>query len=256
MRRPARTPSIRSARLPPVRLRRLIAIVAGGGLLTFAAGCSLKGEETDLVAGKQLFSEKCGSCHKLKRAGTMGTTGPDLDEAFQQSLAAGMKRSGIRGAVVAQIDNPALLDKKNPVYMPPDLVSGQDAENVAAYVAEVVARPGEDTGLLAEAVKKPGGGEPAVEKNGVLEIPATAQLAYETDAATGQPGKVTIKSPNPSGTPHNIAVTGPGVDEVGEVVQDGGVSEVMATLKSGEYEFFCTVPGHREGGMEGKLTVK
>jgi uncharacterized cupredoxin-like copper-binding protein len=75
-------------------------------------------------------------------------------------------------------------------------------------------------------------------------------------AATGQPGPVTIKSQNKSSTPHDISIEGNGVDEHGQVVQDGGVSEVKATLKPGEYTFYCSVPGHREGGMEGKLTVK
>ena len=69
-------------------------------------------------------------------------------------------------------------------------------------------------------------------------------------------GALTIKSPNPSGTPHNIALEGNGVNEEGEVVQDGGVSKVEADLKPGEYTFYCSVPGHREGGMDGKLTVK
>jgi uncharacterized cupredoxin-like copper-binding protein len=40
------------------------------------------------------------------------------------------------------------------------------------------------------------------------------------------------------------------------VVQDGAVSTVQADLQPGEYEFYCSVPGHREGGMAGKLTVK
>ena len=221
-----------------------------------AGGCSLGDEEADLVAGKRLFVEKCGACHTLARADTRGTQGPNLDEAFQQGLASGMGRDGVQGAVHEQILNPANLAKDNKVYMPPKLVSGKDAVNVAAYVAEVVARPGKDSGLLAEAVKKPGGGEPAVEKNGVIDIPATAQLAYETNAATGKPGPATIRSPNPSGTPHNIAVSGGGLNEVGKVVSNGGVSEVKATLKPGKYEFFCTVPGHREAGMEGTLTVK
>ena len=225
-------------------------------MLALGAGCSVSDDEADLVAGKEQFVEKCGACHTLARAGTKGTQGPNLDEAFQQGLASGMGRSGVEGAVHEQILNPALLSKDNPVYMPPELVTGKDAKNVAAYVADVVARPGEDAGLLAEAGKPKGGGEPAVEENGVLEIEATAQLAYVTNKAEGQPGPVTIESPNPSGTPHNIALEGQGVDEVGEVVQDGGVSEVKATLKPGEYQFFCTVPGHREGGMEGTLTVK
>ena len=53
--------------------------------------------------------------------------------------------------------------------------------------------------------------------------------------------------------PHNIAIEGNGVDEEGQVVQNGGVSRVEVDLKAGEYTFFCSVPGHREGGMEGTL---
>jgi mono/diheme cytochrome c family protein len=244
--------------LPAVRLRDLIAVAAGGGLLALAGGCSsVTEDDPDLIAGKKLFVERCGSCHTLARADTRGTQGPNLDEAFQHALSSGMERSGIQGAVHEQILHPANLAKDNKVYMPPGLVKGDDARDVAAYVAEVVAKPGKDTGLLAEAVEKPGGGEPAVEKDGVLTIPATAQLAYETNAATGQPGPVTIRSPNPSGTPHNIALEGPGVsDAVGDVVSNNGVSEIKVTLKKGDYTFFCTVEGHREGGMEGKLTVK
>jgi mono/diheme cytochrome c family protein len=244
--------------LPAVRLRDLIAVAAGGGALVLGGGCSsLTDDDPDLIAGKKLFFDRCGSCHQLARADTQGTQGPNLDEAFQQALASGMERSGIEGAVYEQILHPANLAKDNKVYMPPGLVKGDDARDVAAYVAEVVARPGKDTGLLAEAVEKPGGGEPAVEENGVLEIPATAQLAYVTNAATAEPGPVTVRSPNPSGTPHNIALEGPGVSNaIGEVVTGGGVSEVEATLRRGEYQFFCTVEGHREGGMEGTLTVK
>ena len=227
-------------------------------MLALGGGCgSLTDDDADLIAGKKLFVERCASCHTLARADARGTQGPNLDEAFQQALASGMERSGIQGAVHEQILHPANLAKDNKVYMPPGLVKGDDARDVAAYVAEVVAKPGKDSGLLAEAVKKPGGGEPAVAKNGELTIPATPQLAYETNAASAEAGPLTIKSPNPSGTPHNIALEGPGIsDAVGEVVTNNGVSEIQATVKKGEYKFFCTVEGHREGGMEGTLTVK
>ncbi len=89
-----------------------------------------------------------------------------------------------------------------------------------------------------------------------MTAPSTPQLAYETNAAEAEPGPLTIRSPNPSGTPHNIALEGGGVNEIGEVVTNGGVSRVEATVKKGEYTFYCSVPGHRDGGMLGKLTVE
>ncbi len=243
---------------PRSTVRRAVALLAAGAVACALSACAVKEEEPNLVAGKQQFVEKCGSCHKLARADTKGTQGPDLDEAFAQAIASGMGRDGVQSAVHDQIITPAKLAKDNKVYMPPKLVEGKDAVNVAAYVAEVAARPGKDTGLLAEAGKPAGGGEPAVARNGVLEIESTAQLAYVTNAARAEAGPLTLRSPNPSATPHNIALEGPGLgsDIIGEVVQDGGVSEIKATVKKGEYKFFCTVEGHREGGMEGTLTVR
>lgn len=238
-------------------MRRGIRVALAVGALALAsAGCGVGDGEEDLVAGKQAFAEKCSSCHVLGRANAQGITGPNLDEAFRQALADGFGRDGIKGAVLEQIDNPAMLPKDSVAYMPPDLAEGDEAENIAAYVARSVARPGEDTGLLATAIEEPGGGEPAVAENGEVVIPATAQLAYETDAAVAKPGELTMKSPNPSGTPHNIALEGGGVDEIGEVVTNNGVSEITVTVKKGEYTFYCSVPGHREGGMVGKLKVE
>ena len=238
-------------------LRRVIGVVFAGSALAFASGCGLKEDEPDLVAGKTQFTEKCGACHIMNRAGTKGTQGPNLDEAFRQALADGMERSGIEGAVEAQIDAPARLSKRDPVYMPPDLVTGDDLRNVSAYVAESVAKPGKETGRLAEAGQPKVSDKPIAAKAGVLDIPAaSAGLAYVANAATAEAGSITLKSPNPATVPHNIAIEGNGVDEVGPVVEQDGVSEVKVTLKPGEYTFFCTVEGHREGGMEGQLVVK
>jgi plastocyanin len=141
--------------------------------------------------------------------------------------------------------------------MPADLVTGQDAYDVAAYVAAVAAKPGKDTGLLATV----GGGGPkgtAVEKAGVLAIPAdpTGQLFYVFKDATANAGQVKIESQNKSAVDHDISVEGKGLDEKGNVVKNGGTSEVDVDLQPGEYTFYCSVPGHREAGMEGKITVK
>jgi mono/diheme cytochrome c family protein len=103
-------------------------------------------DEADLSNGKALFTERCGTCHILGRAGTQGRTGPDLDAAFRTALSGGMNRDTVQGIVHDQILNP----RKNSA-MPAELVTGEDAEDVAAYVAFAAARAGEDQGALAQA---------------------------------------------------------------------------------------------------------
>ena len=95
-------------------------------------------------------------------------------------------------------------------------------------------------------------------EGGKLEIPAdpSGGLAYTFGSAEAPAGRLEIDSPNKSSVDHNIAIDGNGVDEKGPVVKDGGVSKVTAQLKPGEYTFYCSVDGHRQAGMEGKLTVK
>jgi uncharacterized cupredoxin-like copper-binding protein len=89
-----------------------------------------------------------------------------------------------------------------------------------------------------------------------LENPAdeSGELAFEKDSLTAPAGEITLVMENPSAVEHNIAVKN-GVEEEGEVVGQGGTSEVTVTLEAGEYEFYCSVPGHEAAGMEGTLTV-
>ena len=227
--------------------------LAASAALVGLSGCTIKHDQDNLVAGKQLFVAKCGSCHTLDRAASKGIVGPNLDAAFGQDLREGFKRDTIRGIVRAQISSPNAGGA-----MPANLLAGQKADDVAAYVAFAAARPGQDTGLLATAVKSAGAGKPAVETGGVLEIDAdpTGQLAYVTNKATAKAGAVTIKMRNPASVPHNIAIEGAGATGNGPVVSGGGTSSFSATLKPGTYTFFCQVPGHRQAGMQGTITVK
>jgi uncharacterized cupredoxin-like copper-binding protein len=61
---------------------------------------------------------------------------------------------------------------------------------------------------------------------------------------------------NKSSVPHDIAIQGNGVNQIGKVVSNGGTSTVSSALKPGKYTFYCSVPGHRQAGMVGTLTVK
>ena len=102
------------------------------GLL--AAGCGENNsDDADVVAGKQLFVKKCGSCHTLRRAGTKGTTGPNLDQAFQRAEKDGFGETAIRGVVKKQIEYPNRSPELGGI-MPAKLVTGSDADNVAAYI--------------------------------------------------------------------------------------------------------------------------
>lgn len=82
-------------------------------------------------------------------------------------------------------------------------------------------------------------------------------LAYTTDEATAQAGDLTIHFTNPSGVSHDVRIEGPDGKDIGgsEVVSEGSDTS-SATLKPGEYTFFCSLPGHRQGGMEGSLKVE
>jgi plastocyanin len=226
-------------------------------------GCTLKSSGEDLVQGKKNFISGCGSCHTLARAGTKGTVGPNLDEAFRRPRQDGMKSSTFMGVVERQIENPNINGQTDPqtgkplTSMPAKIFSGDAARNVAAYVAQAAAVPGKDSGRLASV----GGGKAqgtAKEANGTLDIPVVpgGGLAYKFANATASAGQVTITSKNPQSTQHDIAITGNGVNAKGAVVSGGGTSKFTVNLKPGTYTFFCSVDGHRQAGMQGKLTVK
>ncbi len=238
----------------------LLGLAAGGTLALSLGACGTDTvpKDADLIAGKKAFVKNCASCHALARANTKGNVGPNLDDAFRRALTDGFGRDTIRGIVTDQIEHPARLPKTSPVFMPAKLVDGKLAHDVASYVASVVALPGKDSGRLGSAVAAPGAGKPVAAKNGKLEMPADAngQLAYITKQASAPPGKLEIDSKNDSSTPHDIVIEGPGVKAGGKTVSNGGVSTVNVDLKVGTYTYYCSLPGHRAAGMEGKLTVK
>jgi plastocyanin len=227
--------------------------LAAAALTAAASGCGRE-EDPDLVNGKRLYvgEGQCGSCHELARAGTKGTTGPNLDTAFAQARRDGLGEQTVEGVVRSQIANP-----RNNSVMPKDLVTGDDARDVAAYVALVAGAGGKDTGALATVGQRKAGGT-AREKDGTLEIPAdpTGALAFTFSKAVAEAGKITFVSPNESPIQHDIGVRDGGEIGKGAIVGQGGTSRFTATLEPGSYTFFCSVAGHEAGGMKGTLTVE
>jgi mono/diheme cytochrome c family protein len=94
------------------RVTRAAGIAALAAAALSASGCAGNSGEDDanLVAGKQLFVKKCGSCHVLGRAGTKGNTGPNLDAAFQVARAERWGDGGIRGAVHERLGQLRVVD--------------------------------------------------------------------------------------------------------------------------------------------------
>jgi plastocyanin len=231
---------------------RGLLLVPGAVLVVALGGCSVKHPTTDVVNGKKLFVAHCGSCHTMSHAETSGTVGPNLDDAFRQDRTDGVKSTSIQGLVSYWIENPNTQG-----VMPARLVTGQDAQDVAAYVAHVAAVPGKDQGELGTAVESVSQ-KPVTAKNGKLQIDAdpNGQLKFLASKASATSGHLTINMLNKSSVPHDIAIRGGGVSEVGKVVSNGGTSTVSTSLKPGTYTFYCSVDGHEAAGMKGTLTIK
>jgi plastocyanin len=90
-----------------------------------------------------------------------------------------------------------------------------------------------------------------------FEANPEGQLMFTAMTATGKAGDDTIEFKNPSSTPHNVAIE----DSAGKTVAETktitkGETSTKVELEAGTYTFFCSIPGHREAGMEGTLTIK
>lgn len=90
-----------------------------------------------------------------------------------------------------------------------------------------------------------------------VSSPADGSLAFQPNGLQAKPGNVAITYDNPSPVPHSIAVATANGNVLGQVQPfSGGKQTVTLTnLAPGKYIFYCTVPGHREAGMQGDLTV-
>lgn len=116
-------------------------------LATAAAGCGGSGSGGlstggDTVRGEVLFKQQCASCHTLAAAGATGVIGPNLDDAFASVRAQGFEESSIQQLVAGQIKFPVTDPSTGAPGMPADLVTGDDVDAVAAYVASVAGKPG------------------------------------------------------------------------------------------------------------------
>jgi mono/diheme cytochrome c family protein len=134
---------------PPNPIRILLALAALAAIALAASGCGTS--TADEQRGRILFVQKCGVCHTMAQAGTTAQIGPNLDDAFAAARAAGEGGETVEGIVKAQVEFPRPSTDNPNNSMPVDVVSGQDLEDVAAYV-------GRYAGVLGAAPPKAPGG--------------------------------------------------------------------------------------------------
>ena len=90
-----------------------------------------------------------------------------------------------------------------------------------------------------------------------LEANPEGELKYNTTSLTAKAGNVSIDFTNMSSLPHNVTIESSSGTQVGATPTfQGGSKKLSVNLKPGTYKFFCSVPGHRQAGMEGTLTVQ
>ncbi len=134
---------------PTNPIRIALALAAFAVLALVATGCGTS--SADEERGRLLFVQKCGTCHTMAQAGTTATIGPDLDDAFAAARESGQTGSTVEGITKAQVENPRPSTDNPAVSMPANVVTGQDLEDVAAYVGAWAGVPG------AAPPKAPGG---------------------------------------------------------------------------------------------------
>jgi mono/diheme cytochrome c family protein len=125
---------------PSKLIRPLLVFAALAATVVAASGCGTT--TADTARGRTLFVQKCGVCHTLAQAGTTAQVGPNLDDAFAAAREAGEGGDTIEGIVKAQVEFPRPSNGDPAVSMPRDVVTGQDLDDVIAYVGSVAGVPG------------------------------------------------------------------------------------------------------------------
>ena len=108
-----------------------------------------------------------------------------------------------------------------------------------------------------------GGTETAADPNpstDTLDVAAVpdGSFEFEQDSLDADAGTLTVSFDNPAPIAHDFCVEDEGGEELGctELIADGDTDVAEFEVEAGEYTYFCSVAGHREGGMEGTLSVK
>jgi mono/diheme cytochrome c family protein len=154
-----------------------LALVGGALALSGCGGAENTLATADTDAGKAAFIKSCGGCHTMQDADTKGISGPNLDDAFRSARESGFEETQFYGVVKRWIEIAPQPNKPGsyPVAMPQNLVTGQEADDVSAYVAKFAGiKPDSQIREISPAVKgtPPAQGKgPATPADGGAENP-------------------------------------------------------------------------------------
>jgi cbb3-type cytochrome c oxidase subunit III len=181
----------------PAQVAALVVLALAAALLLAACGDTVgytKASSGDRIRGKELFTQGCGSCHTLADAGTTGTIGPNLDSAFVQSRIDGLGDDTILQVVRDQMAYAVTAPSTGAPGMPRNIFTGQDADDVATYVASVAGLDASGQPINPANPPKPAG-------------PGGATDGKTVFATAGCTGCHTLKAAGSTGT------VGPNLDE-------------------------------------------
>jgi uncharacterized cupredoxin-like copper-binding protein len=156
-----------------------------------------------------------------------------------------------------------VLGRRNPNF--PGSIGGQravmaiSAVLVLATVSMAVATSGSSSAKATIAPVTQTGRE-AASGSGTSSLREEAdpegQLRFTTKNLSAKAGKITIDFKNMSPLMHNMTIAQGTTVLAATPTFEGGAKTLTLNLKPGTYVFYCSVPGHRQAGMEGKLTVQ
>ena len=91
---------------------------------------------------------------------------------------------------------------------------------------------------------------------GAVQITTSEGISYDQQSVQAPAGSITVSYDNQADIPHDVTVEDQSGQELGATdVITASTAETTVDLQPGTYTFYCSVPGHREQGMEGTLTV-
>jgi mono/diheme cytochrome c family protein len=198
-------------------------LALGAVLLTLgASACGTGGvveQSSDQARGKELFTEKCAACHTLAAANAQGKIGPDLDATFGAAYEQGFEESTVRQVVADQIQFAGNFGADGPT-MPQDLVTGDDIDIVASYVASVAGQKSVGGAAAGGGSTSPGGSA------GGTTTGATTGGEDEGQGATA--GGKAVYDANGCGSCHTFqpagstGKVGPDLDKLAQYAQAAG----------------------------------